>query len=352
MFLLTPVAIVAEGIEGMDMTDLAYAPASGTVARTHSSWTVRAWHVYLLVGLGAIVAYYQLPKAGWGQCILLTSLNATAAFVAIWATFKSRGWTRVVWLSLAFAMLLSAVGNGPYFGYPLATHRPLPFPSPVDALMLATIPFFALSLVALSRLHRGERPRGYLLDTGVVVIGGGLVLWDQMIVPTVAFPLPHFAHQVSVAYPVLDVVVFAFLAWFVLGATRRSAAHGWVVASYVAFIAGALEFSAQMGAGTYAYGGPTDALWMLSYLLVGVAAFHPTATAAPRPRVRGGRGMVPLPVRILAVVAAALVGPVMLLSGTDNAAYVGALAAAAGVLLLARVAMLGLSGRRTARVAS
>ena len=67
-------------------------------------------------------------------------------------------------------------------------------------------------------------------------------------------------------------IVACVLAWFVAVASGRNAATGWVVASYVALLAGAIEFSAQMGAGTYAYGGPTDALWMLSFLLVGVAA--------------------------------------------------------------------------------
>src|SRR5205814_412909 len=83
-----------------------------------------------------------------------------------------------------------------------------------------------------TRIHRGSRGTGHLLDAGILAIGGGLVLWEQMVVPTAAFPLPKFALQVSVAYPVLDVVIFALLAWFVAVASGRNAATGWVVASY------------------------------------------------------------------------------------------------------------------------
>src|SRR4051812_21831754 len=89
---------------------------------------VQAWNVYLAAGLVAIAAYYQLPKAGWAQCVLFVLLNATATVAPAWAAWRTHGWARVVWLSLAVAMLLSTVGNAGYFGYPLVKHRPVPFP--------------------------------------------------------------------------------------------------------------------------------------------------------------------------------------------------------------------------------
>jgi len=340
MALAVPSAHVRTGTEVTDMSDAALATttADATVSFAiprRALGALRGWHVYLALGLAAIGAYYRLPKAGWGQCILLTTLNATAALVAARAAWRGRGWSRVLWISLGFAMLLSAVGNGPYFGYPLVTGRILPFPSPVDAVLLAAFPFFALALVALTRIHRGARRRGRLLDAGILVIGGGLVLWEQMVVPTAAFPLPKFALQVSVAYPVLDVVLFALLAWFLAVASGRNAATGWLVASYVILLAGAAEFSAQVGAGTYAYGGPTDALWMLSYLLVGVAALHPASITAPRPA--GAPRRATAVVRFVVVTGALLVGPVMLVVGTHQGTLVGYATALAAVFAVARV---------------
>lgn len=49
-----------------------------------------SWVVYLIAGLGAILAYYTLPRAGLGQTVLLTLLNGTAAVAA----FRAAGRTR------------------------------------------------------------------------------------------------------------------------------------------------------------------------------------------------------------------------------------------------------------------
>ncbi|MEY2434448.1 MAG: hypothetical protein QOC92_4173, partial [Acidimicrobiaceae bacterium] len=49
---------------------------------------------------------------------------------------RTRGSTRVVWLSLGMALSLATLANGPSYGYPLVTGRPVPFPCPLDALWL------------------------------------------------------------------------------------------------------------------------------------------------------------------------------------------------------------------------
>lgn len=242
---------------------------------------VRAWNVYLVAGLGAIAAYYRLPKAGWGQCVLIVLLNTTATVVAAWAASRSRGWSRVAWVSLALAMLLSTVGNAGYFGYPLVKHRPLPFPSHVDTLLLAAFAFFAVALVALAHVHRGRRWPGSRLVTIVVAGGSSVALWKGMVEPTADVPLPRFAHQVSTAYPILYVALFAMLVWFVCRARSWNLAAGFVAASYVVALVGQMVFSAQTADLTYSYGGLTDALWMLSYLLIGVAALARRQDAEP-----------------------------------------------------------------------
>lgn len=247
-------------------------------ARARRLPAVQVWQLYLVTGAVAVAAYYRLGTAGWGQCILLTTLNATAFVAAAVTACRTRGWRLVAWASLAIAMLLSAVGNAGYFGNPLVTGQPLPFPSKVDALLLAAFPFFAIALVALSRAHRPFRLWSLPL-TAIVAGGGALVLWKSMVTPTArsVAPLPHFDRLVSVAYPELYVGLFVVLVAFVLGARRWNLSSATIVASYAVALAGQLVFSAQMADGTYKYGGPVDALWMVSYLLIGVATLHPSA---------------------------------------------------------------------------
>ena len=66
-----------------------------------------------------------------------------------------------------------------------------------------------------------------------------------------------------------------------LSRINRDAGSGAVPVSpeMARLIVRAAEFSAQMADGTYAYGGVTDALWMLNYLFVGVAALAAHAPA-------------------------------------------------------------------------
>ena len=243
-----------------------------SLPRRRAIGAVRPWSVYLVAGVAAITAYYRLPKASWAQCVLLVALNLTATLAPAWAAARTRGWARIAWSSLAVAMLLSTIGNAGYFGYPLLKHRPLPFPSHVDTVLLAAFAFFAVALVALAQVRRGARWRGSRVLTLVVAAGSSFVLWKSMVEPTADVPLPHFAHQVSTAYPVLYVALFALLVWFVMRARNWSLAAGWIVASYVVALVGQMVFSAKTADLTYSYGGITDGLWMLSYLLVGVAA--------------------------------------------------------------------------------
>jgi len=195
------------------------------------------------------------------------------------------GWQRTVWVSMAIAMLLSTVGNAPYFAYPLVKHQPLPFPSYVDVPLLAVYPFFFLALVAMTRVHRGRRRPISWVVAPALMAAGWVWLWKLIVTPAGEVPLPSLGHKVSMAYPALAVVVLTLLVWFVCRARGRNASSGWLVASFVMVIVGAIQFSAAMGDFTYAYGGVTDALWMVSYLLVGVAALHPTAITAPRHRI-------------------------------------------------------------------
>src|SRR5258706_15594721 len=109
-----------------------------------------SWIVYLSAGIGAILVYYTLPRAGVGQAVLLTVLNATAAVGAFRAAVRAHGQTRVVWVALGIAMSLTTLANGAYYGFSLIG-RPLPFPSAVDVLFLLEYPCYVVALIALAK---------------------------------------------------------------------------------------------------------------------------------------------------------------------------------------------------------
>jgi diguanylate cyclase (GGDEF)-like protein len=232
-------------------------------------------------------------------------------------------------------MAFGALANGPYYAFPLITDRPTPFPSPLDVLFLLIYPSFAVALFALAKQRRREDRRGDALDATLLTVGGATLMWVffiDRVVHTVG--LSPIAHAVSIAYPVGDLLVFAMLIRLVVSGLRRSGSSLLLLASFVALLAGDLLYSNQLFAGTYAFGGPTDGMWMASYLLVGVAALHPTARAFPRPP--PGHSSKVTWSRLVFLCLASLAGPIVLASRPREIIGMAVVSAVSFLLVLAR----------------
>jgi diguanylate cyclase (GGDEF)-like protein len=294
-----------------------------------------SWVVYLSLGVGAICAYYALPRAGVGQAVLLTLLNGTAAVAGLRAARRTRGYNRVIWLALGLSMSFTTLANGPYYGLSLAG-RPLPFPSVVDALFLLTYPCYAVALLALAKQHRESNRSGDTLDSAILTVGGASLMWQFVIAPVVhANGSPFLTHAVSTMYPVMDLVVFAMLVRFVVAKTQRTRASQILLASFTLLLIADMVYALGVAAGTYAFGGPTDGLWMASYLLIGVAATHPSAREF-------GRSMAPTDHRmsrgrVAFLCAAVLAGPVLVISHPKELAAVAAASAVSFALVMVRM---------------
>jgi diguanylate cyclase len=178
-------------------------------------------------------------------------------------------------------------------------------------MWLATYPCFMIALWALGRHNRAGEPAGRLLDTVILVVGGDTVMWVFLVSNAIhAAGLRPFAHLVSVLFPIMDVIVFSMLVRLVV-ATRRTPATRLLVASFVSLLAADSWYALELARGTYHVGGPTDALWMLSYLLIAVAALHPSRAAFPPSR--SVSDYLLTPARLIFLGAVLLVEPVLLL---------------------------------------
>jgi hypothetical protein len=310
--------------------DAEEAPMTASKARHPAGWII-----YLSLGIGAILAYYALPTAGVGQAVVLTLLNGTAALSAYRAAARTHGHTRVVWVALGISMTFATLANGPYYGLSLMGH-PLPFPSAVDALFLLTYPCYAVALLALGKQHRERDRSGDALDSAILSVGGASLMWQFVIAPVVhASGSPLLAHAVSTMYPVMDLVVFAMLVRFAVTTTQRNAATHILLASFTLLLAADVVYALGLAAGTYTFGGPTDGLWMASYLLIGVAAMHPYArefrsSTGPVSR-RMSRG------RLVFLCAAVLAGPLLVIGHPKELVAVAAAAAVSFGLVMIRM---------------
>ena len=294
-----------------------------------------AWAWYATVGVVAISGYYSLTRAGAGQAAVMNTVNFTAAIAATLAAVRSRGTNRIAWTAIAAAMLLSTAANVPYYAYPLVTGRPLPFPSIVDLPWLAMYPCFGVALWALTQRRRRAERLGDALDAAILAVAGAATTWQYLIAPIVHTPMSLTSHVVSIAYPGMDLMVFILLVRFVVAGGWRNGAIGMLAASLVSLLFGDSIYTSQLAAGTYHFGGAPDALWMASYVLVGMAALHPHAASVTDYRPRSNTRL--STERFAFLFAAVLTGPAILLLDPDERVFAAVTSAACCVLVMVRL---------------
>jgi len=291
---------------------------------------------YAALGAAAIAAYYMLPRAGVGQAVVLVIVNTASVVATTRAAVRARGTIRVVWIALGCAMLCDTLANIPYYAIPLLTGRPSSFPSAIDVLFLLPYLCYIVALLALARHRRRGDGSDDILDITLLTLGGGTLMWIYVIGPVIQAPAESLvAHIVSVAYPAMDLAVFAAFIRLMVSGLHRSNASRLLLGAFVLLLASDMVYASQLLSGTYAIGGPTDGLWMGSYLLTGVAATHPAATRFPRAAAVRGLGLTRLRLTFLCI--SALVGPLLLLVNHDEAVVVGVTSLVSFLLVMARL---------------
>jgi diguanylate cyclase (GGDEF)-like protein len=193
-----------------------------------------------------------------------------------------------------------------------------------------------VALGALAKKRRREDRRGDALDSMILVVAGGALMWEFIIAPVVRdSDLPLLAHLVAVAYPSMDLVVFAFLIRLVVTVAWGSGAMRLLLGSFVFLLGADMLYAHELSNGTYHFGGPTDALWMASYLLIGLGGLHPSGRAFLRTSTSSGQR---LSRRRLAFLAAAvLTVPVLVASYPHDLLVVAGASALSFLLVMARV---------------
>jgi diguanylate cyclase (GGDEF)-like protein/PAS domain S-box-containing protein len=156
----------------------------------------------------------------------------------------------------------------------------VPFPSIADALYLAVYPCLIAGVTMMIRARTPGRDRASLLDSLMVSIGVGAVSWVLLISPyTTLEDLTLQVKLTAMAYPVMDLLLLAAAIRLAVGAGRRPPAFYLMMISIVALFAtdaiyGYLNLYTAEG---YQPGsGPLEAGWATFYVLLGVAALHPS----------------------------------------------------------------------------
>jgi len=275
-----------------------------TTARTTglSSWPSRA---FLIAGVAATGIYFLVSSGvqnfGYDAFGLAC---AGAIMVGVWRYRPARA---SVWWLFAGGVLLFVAGDGLLSVYQ-SLYGEQPFPSAADALYLAGYLLLAAGLAVLIRARSKGADRAALIDALIIAIGLGVLAWTFWMNqytddPSLSLP----AKLISLAYPIMDVVLLASVARVIMAPGRRARAFYLLGLSLLALLGADVIYGLTNLTGTYEVGSPLDGAYALSYVLWGAAALHPSMRLMTDPApVRYDtltRG------RTLGLAGAALIGP-------------------------------------------
>jgi len=294
----------------------------------------RTFRFYVAGGAAAWAAYFLAPGLR-GNGLLFDALSLSAALAIVAGVRRHRPEHALAWYCLAAAQLAFVVGDLVYYSFDL------PYPNVGDFFYLVFYPLEAAGLVLLVRHRTPGRDRASLIDAGIISLGLGVLSWVFLIGPNAATAEGGMAARlVSIAYPLMDVLLLSVAARLAFGTGARPRAFWFLMAGIVVLLATDAAYTWIELTSGYKQGGLLDSGWIVFYLLTGAAALHPSmralsARGAP-PEGRVSRH------RFALLAAATLMAPAVevvqdIRNGPDHLPVVAIASAVLFLLVLARL---------------
>ena len=235
----------------------------------------RAWRIYLAGGMVALALYFLLPlEEPWSSLAYdLIGLSSVAAILV--GVCHHRPARPLIWWCFAIGQLLFVVGDVLYAVIEQVLGQS-PFPSVADGFYLAGYPILAVGLLVLIRGRISGRDRAGLIDAAIIATGLGLLSWTFLMKPIAADPSLSLPERlISLAYPLGDVLLLVMAARLATSPGARTAAYRLLGLALVLLLGADIGYAVLNLVSSY-QGGLIDAGWLLSYVVWGTAALHPS----------------------------------------------------------------------------
>ncbi|MFL5737060.1 MAG: sensor histidine kinase [Actinomycetota bacterium] len=263
-------------------------PDISNIVRGKARWL---WLAYIVGGFVLTAVYHSGPaRLRNGPVFNLIGLSAVVAIlVGVWLNKPP---SRAPWNLFALGQLFFLVGDVIAYNHEQLFGTPLPFPAISDLFYLLVYPCLIAGVALLVRRRNVDRSETGFADAFIVAIGAGVLSWTYVISPFArSADLTAMQKIVSIAYPLMDLLLLMALVRLAVGAGRRGtafqllvlgvacllitdAAYGWILANVP---------------GGYANGGLLDVGWAAFYILWAAAALHPSMRDLEEPVPDDGR---------------------------------------------------------------
>jgi diguanylate cyclase (GGDEF)-like protein len=235
----------------------------------------RAWRNYLAGGLVAVALYFLVPLDDlWSSLAYdLIGLSSVAAMVV--GVRRLRPVRPLIWWCFAVGQLLFVIGDVLYAVIEQVLHQS-PFPSAADGFYLVGYPVLAVGLLVLIRGRISGRDRAGLIDAAIIATGLGLLSWTFLMKPIATDPSLSLPERlISLAYPLGDVLLLVMVARLATSPGARTIAYRLLGLALVLLLGADIGYAVLNLVSSYE-GGLIDAGWLLSYVIWGTAALHPS----------------------------------------------------------------------------
>jgi diguanylate cyclase (GGDEF)-like protein len=237
--------------------------------------SARAWRIYLAGGVVAVCLYFLLPVEGLWRSTAYDLIGLSSVAAILVALRRHRPARPLIWWCFAVGQLLFVIGDVVYAIIDTVLHQS-PFPSVADVFYLGGYPVLAVGLLVLIRGRISGRDRAGLIDAAIIATGLGLLSWTFLMKPIATDPsLSLLERLISLAYPLGDVLLLVMVARLVTSPGARTAAYR-LLSLALLLVLGADVVYAVLNLVSSYEGGLVNAGWLLSYVVWGAAALHPS----------------------------------------------------------------------------
>jgi signal transduction histidine kinase len=292
---------------------------------------------YLAAGLAATALYFVLPWDSFGQTMVYDAIGASAAAASVLGARIFRPSLRLPWYLFGAGLFAFTVGDVLFNLYAFVWDREPPVPSIADVFYLAGYPLLTVGLALLVRCLRSDERRKGRVDAAMLIAAFALCQWiflmqDRLDHGSVA------ERVVAISYPAMDIVLLSALVFFALSPTSSAVAYRYLGGSIVLLIVADEVYGVSPA--SYASATWLDSAWLLSYVLWGAAALHPSMRELSEP----AYGATRLSTRRFAMLAVALAtAPAVLLIQAATGSGIDAVPIALGAGVLCGLVLLRLT---------
>jgi diguanylate cyclase (GGDEF)-like protein len=237
------------------------------------------WIWFLVAGAAAIGVYYVVTALKPTSLVtdLIALVFPVAATGGLLAGIRmNRPPRRLPWVLLlvgeAFNLLGDLVGTIQRNVFHID-----PYPSAADICYLLAYPILGVALVLFVRRRTPGSHTPAVIDAAVLSLSLGLLWWLYLIRPLTVGDASALEKAVSVAYPVMDMLVLAIALRLALGVGARTTSFVLLVGSLLMTLLTDVTYALLTGHNMYSSSDNwLEWGWLVAYLLIGAAALHPS----------------------------------------------------------------------------